>query len=135
MGVGAAIRTGIYYADAHGFDVVVVAASDDQDVPAEIPRLLQPIDEGTAEFLCREPLPPWWAASASSAQPDHHDVVVLGDVFSLALRPVTDGTNGFRAFRTKTALSFPLDQEWLNHYELEPYLFIYVSAAGSGPGV
>jgi len=124
MGVGAAIRSGILYADAHGFDVVVVAASDDQDVPAEIPRLLKPLDEGKAEFVqgsryrrggqrVHHPLSrtvmTWWYSVMFSA---------------LALRLVTDGTNGFRAFRTKTALSFPLDQEWLNHYELEPYLYL-----------
>lgn len=45
-------------------------------------------------------------------------------MFSLLIfRRVTDGTNGFRAFFTSTALSFPLEQEWLNRYELEPYLF------------
>jgi dolichol-phosphate mannosyltransferase len=123
MGVGAAIRTGIYYAADHGFDVIVVAASDDQDVPAEIPRLLEPIDEGKAEFVqgsryirggkrVRHPLSRTimtWSYSV---------------MFSvLALHPVTDGTNGFRAFLTKTALSFPLDQEWLDRYELEPYLY------------
>ena len=124
MGVGAAIRTGIHYAEEHSFDVVVVAASDDQDVPAEIPRLLQPIDLGRAEFVqgsrylpggkrVRHPLMRTimtWSYSVMMSL--------------LALRRVTDGTNGFRAFLTKTALSFPIDQEWLNRYELEPYLYM-----------
>jgi dolichol-phosphate mannosyltransferase len=130
MGVGAAIRTGILYADEHGFDVVVVAAGDDQDVPAEIPRLLKPIDDGKAEFVqgsrylrggkrVRHPLSRTlmtWSYSLT---------------FSLlAMRRITDGTNGFRAFRTKTALSFPLDQDWLNRYELEPYLYFKCSQRG-----
>jgi glycosyltransferase involved in cell wall biosynthesis len=124
MGVGAAIRTGILYADEHGFDVVVVAASDDQDVPAEIPRLLKPIDEGKAEFV-------QGSRYRRGGQRVHHPLsrTILtwwySAMFSvLALRLVTDGTNGFRAFRTRTALSFPLEQEWLNHYELEPYLYL-----------
>lgn len=123
-GVGAAIRTGIHYADQHGYDVVVVAASDDQDVPAEIPRLLQPIAEGRAQFVqgsrylpggrrVRHPLSrtimTWWYSVLFTA---------------LALHRVTDGTNGFRAFLTRSALSFPLDQEWLDRYELEPYLYL-----------
>jgi dolichol-phosphate mannosyltransferase len=124
MGVGAAIRTGILYADEHGFDVVVVAASDDQDVPAEIPRLLKPIDEGQAEFV-------QGSRYLRGGQRVHHPLsrTIMTWWYSvmfsvLALRLVTDGTNGFRAFRTKMALSFPLDQEWLNHYELEPYLYL-----------
>lgn len=123
-GVGAAIRTGIHYAAEHAFDVVVVAASDDQDIPAEIPRLLQPIDEGKAEFVqgsrylrggkrVRHPL-------SRTVMTWSYSVMMT----ALAFRRVTDGTNGFRAFLTQTALSFPIDQEWLNRYELEPYLYM-----------
>lgn len=123
QGVGAAIRTGIYYARDHGYDVVVVAASDDQDIPAEIPRLLAPIDEGRAEFVqgsryrrggkrVRHPLSrtlmTWFYSQAFTA---------------LSFHRVTDGTNGFRAFLTSTAMALPLDQSWLNRYELEPYLY------------
>jgi dolichol-phosphate mannosyltransferase len=123
MGVGAAIRTGIHYADEHGFDVVVVAASDDQDVPSEIPRLLKILDEGRAEFVQGSR---FLAGGRRIHQPLRRTILTWSYslTFSLlTMRPVTDGTNGFRAFRTKTALSFPLDQEWLNHYELEPYLY------------
>jgi dolichol-phosphate mannosyltransferase len=123
MGVGAAIRTGIYYARDHGFDVVVVAASDDQDVPAEIPRLLKPIDEAKAQFVqgsrylkggkrVRHPL-------SRTVMTWSYSVLFT----MLAFRRVTDGTNGFRAFLTQTALNLPLDQDWLNRYELEPYLY------------
>jgi dolichol-phosphate mannosyltransferase len=123
MGVGAAIRTGIHYADTHGYDVVVVAASDDQDVPSEIPRLLQPIEEGRAEFVQGSRYLP---GGRRVRHPLSRTLMTWGysALFSaLALRRVTDGTNGFRAFLTRTALSFPLDQEWLNRYELEPYLY------------
>ncbi len=123
MGVGAAIRTGIYYARDHGYDVVVVAASDDQDIPAEIPRLLEPLERGQAEFVQGSRYLP-------GGKRIHHPLsrTIMTWTYSLmfsllALRRVTDGTNGFRAFFTSTALSFPLDQEWLNRYELEPYLF------------
>lgn len=123
QGVGAAIRTGIYYARDHGYDVVVVAASDDQDVPAEIPRLLDPLEQGRAEFV-------QGSRFLRGGQRVHHPLSrtimtwVYSQLFSLlAWRKVTDGTNGFRAFLTSTALSLPLDQEWLNRYELEPYLY------------
>ena len=50
-------------------------------------------------------------------------------VYALLVRivtfhPITDGTNGFRAFRLDI-LDDPridLDQDWLDTYELEPYL-------------
>jgi dolichol-phosphate mannosyltransferase len=48
-------------------------------------------------------------------------------LFSLvARRRVTESTNGFRAIHRRV-LSDPgldLDQEWLDQYELEPYLYI-----------
>jgi dolichol-phosphate mannosyltransferase len=123
MGVGAAIRTGIYYARDHGYDVVVVAASDDQDVPAEIPRLLERLERGKVEFVQGSRYLP-------GGKRVHHPLsrTIMtwwySVMFSLvALHRVTDGTNGFRAFFTSTALALPLDQEWLNRYELEPYLY------------
>jgi dolichol-phosphate mannosyltransferase len=122
-GVGAAIRTGISYARDHGYDVVVVAASDDQDIPAEIPRLLEPIEQGRAEFV-------QGSRYRRGGARVHHPLTrtlmtwLYSALFTLiAFRRVTDGTNGFRAFLTSTALSFPLEQEWLNRYELEPYLY------------
>jgi dolichol-phosphate mannosyltransferase len=123
LGVGAGIRTGIHYADDHGYDVVVVAASDDQDIPAEIPRLLAPIDEGRAEFVQGSR---YLRGGKRIHHPRSRTVMTwaYSQIFTLmSLHRVTDGTNGFRAFLTSTAMSFPLDQEWLNRYELEPYLF------------
>ena len=46
-------------------------------------------------------------------------------LFSRAVgRRITDGTNGFRAFRTGIFSEQHIDiwQDWLNTYELEPYL-------------
>jgi dolichol-phosphate mannosyltransferase len=123
QGVGAAIRTGIRYAAAAGYEVVVVAASDDQDVPSEIPRLLQPIEEGRAEFVQGSRYLP---GGRRVRHPLSRTIMTwsYSVLFSaLALRHVTDGTNGFRAFLTRTALALPLNQAWLNRYELEPYLY------------
>lgn len=123
LGVGAAIRTGIHYAAAHDYDVVVVAASDDQDVPTEISRLLEPIDQGRAEFVQGSR---YLRGGRRVRHPLSRTIMTWGYsvIFTvLALRRVTDGTNGFRAFRTQTAMDLPLDQEWLNRYELEPYLY------------
>src|SRR3954453_5351700 len=51
MGVGAAIRSGIDYARDNGYEVVVVMGADDQDDPAEIPLVAEPVLAGEADFV------------------------------------------------------------------------------------
>jgi dolichol-phosphate mannosyltransferase len=122
-GVGAALRTGIRYAEAHGFDIVVIAASDDQDVPAEIPRLLTAITESGYDYVQGSRYRP---GGARRHQPLTRTILTRGYslLFSLvARRWATDASNGFRAFRTSIVRTMDLDQDWLDRYELEPYLY------------
>ena len=125
-GVGAAIRTGIDHALEQGFDITVVMASDDQDVPTEVTRLLDPIiDEGMDYVHGSRYL-------RGGAQVHHPTYRTISTRFySLLFRlltgaPITDGTNGFRAFRTEICRKFNLWQDWLDRYELEPYLYYQV---------
>lgn len=125
QGVGAAIRTAIRYAEAQRYDVLVVMAGNDKDNPEEIPQLLAPVltDEADlvqgSRYLAGKriggdmPLYRKWATRL-------HPLL-----FSIMTgKKMTDTTNGFRAMR----LSFlqdkriSLDQAWLDHYELEPYI-------------
>ncbi len=126
-GVGAAIRAGYRIAVEEGFDVAVVMAGNNKDSPEEIPILLDPIIEGRADFvqgsrfLKRDrnfgPMP-LYRRVATRIHPL---------LFSwVAGQRVTESTNGFRAIR-RQVLADPrldLDQEWLDEYELEPYLYI-----------
>lgn len=126
-GVGAAIRKGYALAREGGFDVAVVMAGNNKDSPEEIPRLLDPIADGDADFVqgsrfLKEnadfgPMP-FYRKIATRIHPL---------LFSLvAGRRVTESTNGFRALRC-SLLEDPaldLDQAWLDEYELEPYLYI-----------
>ena len=109
------------------FDVAVVMAGNNKDSPEEIPILLDPIIEGRADFvqgsrfLKRDrnfgPMP-LYRRVATRIHPL---------LFSwVAGQRVTESTNGFRAIR-RQVLADPrldLDQEWLDQYELEPYLYI-----------
>lgn len=123
QGVGAAIRTGIEHGFEKGFDVAVVAASDDQDEPSELPRLLDAIVRDGYDLVQGS------RYMQGSRRVDHpFSRTVLTIVYSLVFRllsgfPVTDGTNGFRAFRLSMCRELNLWQDWLNRYELEPYLY------------
>ena len=122
-GVGAAIRTGIRYAEQNGYDVVVVVASDDQDNPSEIPRLLSTIAPGGNDYVHGSR---YARGGARVHHPRSRTVLTRGYsvLFSVvARRWTTDASNGFRAFRTSIVRTMDLDQPWLDRYELEPYLY------------
>ena len=123
-GVGAAIRTGIDYALEQGFDAVVVMGGDDQDDPAEIALLLAPLGRGEADLV------------QGSRRLEGRRTIdmplfrrVTTKTYSVVFRlltgfPSTDATNGFRAFSTALVRDerIRLHQDWLDTYELEPYL-------------
>ena len=50
-GKGAAIKTALNYAAANGFDALVLLDGDGQHDPNQIPQLLQPIRDGTADVV------------------------------------------------------------------------------------
>jgi dolichol-phosphate mannosyltransferase len=126
-GIGAALRAGYEYALQRGYDVAVVMAGNNKDAPEEIPLLLEPIARGEADFvqgsrfLKRDanfgPMP-LYRKVATRVHPL---------LFSLAARRwVTESTNGFRAVhrRVLEALWHELSADWLDEYELEPYLYL-----------
>lgn len=126
-GVGAALRAGYGYALEHGYDVAVVMAGNNKDSPEEIPSLLDPIADDRADFVqgSRFLKPdanfgemPTYRRLATRVHPI---------LFSLAARHrVTESTNGFRAVhrRVLSDARLNLNQEWLDEYELEPYLYL-----------
>jgi len=130
MGVGAAIRTGIVYAIQKNYDICVVMGGDAQDDPREINRVLSPIVNNGYDFV--------------QGSRFHGAVVnfpifrkITTYLFSLFFKIVagvriTDASNGYRAFRTIIASDqrINLHQEWLNRYELEPYLFLQTIKRG-----
>lgn len=126
QGVGAAIRTAIRYARENGFGILVILAGNDKDRPDEIGRLVDPIQAGECDFVQGSRylrggqfgnMPVYRTLSTRWLHPF---------LFSMAAgRRITDSTNGFRAIRLSVLEDkrIDLDQDWLNEYELEPYLF------------
>jgi len=51
VGIGGAVQTGFKYALANGYDVAVRLDGDGQHDPRELPKLLGPIDRGSAELV------------------------------------------------------------------------------------
>lgn len=131
-GVGAAIRSGLLEAKRLGYAIGAVLSGDDQHEPSELPRLLVPIFAGEADLVQGSR---WLPGGATPGiPPDRRWLTRLYPVlFRLASgRPVSDGTNGMRAFRL-AMLDDPrirLEQDWLDRYELEPYL-LFQAARGS----
>jgi dolichol-phosphate mannosyltransferase len=121
-GVGAAIRTGIEHALANGVPLVGILAGDDQDDPQEIIRLAEAIvDDGHDLVQGSRYLP----GGRFINQPHSRTAMTraYSALFSLCVRRrITDATNGFKLFRASLCERLTLDQEWLDRYELEPYL-------------
>lgn len=123
-GVGAGIRTGLLEAKRRGFAFAAILSGDDQHEPGELPRVLGPLFADEADLVQGSR---WLPGGATPGIPP--DRLWGTRIYSLLFRlvsgfPSTDGTNGMRAFRL-SMLDDPrirLEQDWLDRYELEPYL-------------
>jgi len=132
-GVGNAIRHAFQYAQDNAYDVIVILAGNDKDRPQEIPRLLEPIKKGEADFVQGSRYLP---GGNFGNMPFYRRIAtqfVHPLLFSLLSgRRITDSTNGFRAIRLSILddAKINLQQDWLNTYELEIYLFYYAIKLG-----
>ena len=132
-GVGAAIRTAIYHAKKNGYDIIVIMAGNDKDSPQEIPLLLTPIvDEG---FDIIQGSRYFGKVGSGGDMPFYRKLATRLHPFVFSVftgKNVTDTTNGFRAMRLSMFNDprIDLDQEWLNTYELEPYILWKAATLG-----
>ena len=124
MGVGAGIRTGMKYGRDNGFDIAVIMSGDDQHEPKELPPVLEKVKEDRSIFVqgSRRLL-----EGKTVNAPLFREITtrLYSLVFTIFTgQRITDGTNGFRAFYLSILddKDINLDQDWLNTYELEPYL-------------
>jgi len=127
QGIGSAMKRVFQYALDHGYDVLVIQAGNDKDDPLGIPALLAPLLNETADFVQGSR---YVGGGGFGNMPSHRVFatrIVHPLIFSLAARKrVTESTNGFRAFRTAILRDPRIDwrQDWLDRYELEPYLML-----------
>jgi len=124
-GAGYGTRQIIAYAKSNGYETVVFVSGNDKDSPADIPKLLETIEEGYDFVQGSRYLP----GGKHGAMPFYRRMATRflhPWLFSLITgQRVTDSTNGFRAVRVSLTDDprINLNQPWLDAYELEPYLF------------
>ncbi|MBI2889692.1 MAG: glycosyltransferase family 2 protein [Nitrospirae bacterium] len=122
-GVGAALRTGFDHALRDGYETIVIMGADCQDRAEEIGELLRPLQDGYDFVQGSRRLGGLRAVN----MPMFRRVTtrVYSILFTLITgKRLTDGTNGFRALRSRVLRDerILLAQPWLDRYELEPYL-------------
>lgn len=124
QGIGRAIRTGLAYALTNNLDVVTVMAGNGKDDPAQIPRLLAPILNHGLDFVQGSR---YLRGGYFNRMPLHRLLGTRLYPFLLRLTtgfPATDGTNGFRAYKTSILRDGRINlwQEWLGETGSEFYL-------------
>jgi dolichol-phosphate mannosyltransferase len=123
-GVGAAIRDGWAAGIARKRPYLALLSGDDQHEPGELVQALETLLREHADYVQGSRWMPGGriVGMVTSRQMGTR---IYSLVFSiLALRRVTDATNGFRILRSEI-LADPkvnIDQSWLMSYELEPYV-------------
>lgn len=125
-GVGSIIRRAIYYGRENGFSILVVMAGNSKDDGREIPRVAWPIVEAGFDFVQGSRFLKGGAHGAMPAYRLLATKIVHPLVFSFFTgKRITDSTNGFRAIRMSIFDDerINLKQDWLDKYELEPYIF------------
>jgi dolichol-phosphate mannosyltransferase len=128
QGVGAGIRTGIKYGIENGYEICAILSGDDQHEPKEIKRVVGPILKNEYDFIQGSR-----RMKGGCVVNDRPFRMVTTQLYSLlfsflTFRRITDATNGFRAFRLSifNNPAINIDQEWLDRYELEPYILYKV---------
>lgn len=124
-GPGPAIRDGLDWLRAQGFDIVAVMASNGKHDPAQLADLIRPLVDENLDLV----------RGSRHLQGGGHVnipwhrlfmIQVFTVLFSiLAGTHVTDATGGYQAYRLKLLDDPRIDvhQAWLGRYEVETYLF------------
>lgn len=127
MGAGFVLRKGMNYAIKKKYDIAVIIAGDNQDNPKEILRLIEPITKGYDIVQGSRYL------NGIKNIPLFRKITTK--LFSLLFRfitgySLTDASNGFRAYKVSFLKKIDFSAEWLNKYELEPYMLIQAIKKG-----
>lgn len=134
LGIGHSFQLACDYALARGFDVFGSIAGNGKMDPAQMPRVLDPIREGRADYVTGSR---FLAGGASPNLPAFRQRAIPAvNVYVRLLTgaALTDATCGYRAFRTDLLrrARFDWHAPWLRTYGFEYYLYAQVVLS---PGV
>ena len=109
LGIGGAVQTGFKYALEHGYELAVRLDGDGQHDPAELPKLLAPVERGEADIVTGSR----FAGGALTYRPPlarRIGIAWFAKLVSLLTRQrVTDTTSGFQALNRKGIALFADD--------------------------
>lgn len=132
-GVGSMLRKAYEYGLLKNYDILITMAGNNKDNPAEFERLVRPIMDNQADFVQGSRYLPGGDFGNMPLYRRITTQFVHPAIFSaVSGKQMTDSTNGFRAFRSSFLKDSRMNmgQEWLDCYELEPYLFYYAIKLG-----
>jgi len=134
LGLGHGFRTAYRHALARGHAVFVVMAGNGKDDPADLPRVVGPVQAGEADYVQGSRYHP--AGGRSVGLPRHRDLAVrlfTRAASGLCRRRFTDCSNGFRAYRTALLADPRIDwcAPWLGaSYQIEIHLLLAATRLG-----
>jgi glycosyltransferase involved in cell wall biosynthesis len=108
LGIGGAVQTGYQYARDHEFQIAVQIDGDGQHDPKEVPKLLGPLVDGTADMV----IGTRFGQSEGYRGPRTRrlGMRIFAFIVSLIVRQrVTDTTSGFRAVNRRGIILFAAD--------------------------
>lgn len=129
MGTGAALRTGFEYVLKENYDICIQIGGDDQFDPTQIPEFLGTMEEGADVVLGSRYLD----AKDLGNIPLFRKITtrLFSRLFSfVAGQKITDASNGYVTFKTKILKDIDISPQWLNKYELEPYMLLRILEKG-----
>jgi len=108
LGIGGAVQTGFKYAHEHGYELVVRCDGDGQHIPAELPKVLEPVLAGEADIAVGSRFAGGDGYRSSATRRVGIRLLAL-IVSAIAKQRVTDTTSGFQALNRKALDLFAAD--------------------------
>lgn len=129
-GIGKSMRNVFKYARKKNYQAIAFIPGNNKNDPGEVEKLLKPIIEENADYV-------QGSRYLKGSRRDHTPLfrLIMVKVHALFLslitfQRITDALEGFRAIRL-SVLDDPdihIEQDWLNTYELETYLFYKITS-------
>ena len=110
LGIGGAVQTGFKYALEHGYDEAVRLDGDGQHIPAELPKLIGPLEAGEADIVVGSRFAGDESTDYKPPLARRAGIRFFARIVSwLVHQRVTDTTSGFQALNRKGIALFAAD--------------------------